>query len=536
MERTNQRDGTKDLQAEERPAKVIRIDDYVAELGARAMHLRARTEQVAPLAQGLILEALEELQNSQEELAVVDEEMRRQNAELVRARAETEAGLRHFRELFELAPDAYLVTDAQGVVREANVAAARILNIRPSFLIGKPLVGFVARQDCRHFRARLAELTAEPHGGRFAIRMRPRHGRPVFTADVSASAVRAAGGRGATIRWTVREAVTPAAREARQSRLVTDLLTLLGDARGGDDDEAIEWHTLVERAASGRRPPVTSRGPSLDLCDDGERCRVVVQADRVVLALSLLIDDALDGERESGRPGVVRVTVGREGASATVRIAAASSPPVDAVGQPVARRIVAAHGGTLTTSFDAALGFEARVALPLSGAVAAVSRHPVVPLEASHADLQRLRVLLVEDDDDSRELLVAILADAGAEVEEASNAADAVAVVSAWRPDVLVSDIGLPGRDGYDLLREVRALGEENGGAVPAIALTGFSELEDSRRAIAAGFQVHVGKPIDAALLTHAVANVAGMKIEGPRGAAHGAREQEARVPERGGE
>jgi PAS domain S-box-containing protein len=516
MERTNQRDGTGDLLAEERPATVIRIDDYVTELGARVTQLRARTAEVAPLAQGLLLEALEALQNGQEELAVVDEEMRRQHAELVRERVETEAALRHFRELFDLAPDAYVVTDAEGVVRDANVAAARIFNIRASFLIGKPLVGFVARQDGRHFRAMLLALTAEPFARRFALRVRPRQGRPVFAADVSASAVRAAGGRGATIRWIVREPVAPTAREARQSRLVTDLLTLLGDARDGDE-EAIEWHDLVERAASGRRPPVTSRGPSLDLCDDGERCRVVVQADRLVLALSLLIDDALDGEIESGRPGVVRITVGREGAWATVRITAASPPPVDAVGQPVARRIVTAHGGTLTTSFDAARAFEAKVALPLSGAVAAVSRHPVVSLESSHADLRSVRVLVVEDDDDSRELLAAVLAGAGAEVEEASNAADAVSLISAWRPDVLVSDIGLPGRDGYDLLREVRALGEDNGGAVPAIALTGFSELEDSRRAIAAGFQVHVGKPTDAALLTHAVANVAGMKIEGPR-------------------
>jgi CheY-like chemotaxis protein len=86
---------------------------------------------------------------------------------------------------------------------------------------------------------------------------------------------------------------------------------------------------------------------------------------------------------------------------------------------------------------------------------------------------------------------------------------EALLLVQSWRPDVLVSDLGLGGEDGVELIRRVRALPVSLGGLVPAIALTGRTAMEDARAALLAGFQVHVAKPIDSWLLTHAVANVA---------------------------
>jgi CheY-like chemotaxis protein len=133
--------------------------------------------------------------------------------------------------------------------------------------------------------------------------------------------------------------------------------------------------------------------------------------------------------------------------------------------------------------------------------------------EEALADLSGLRLVVVEDEGDAREMLAAALRECGAEVREAGSAREALALIAETRPDVLISDIGLPDHDGYDLMRKVRALGPEHGGAVPAIALTGYADLEDSHAALRAGYQVHVAKPIDVPLLAQAVANLAGMPV-----------------------
>ena len=134
--------------------------------------------------------------------------------------------------------------------------------------------------------------------------------------------------------------------------------------------------------------------------------------------------------------------------------------------------------------------------------------------EDGYADLTGLRVVVVEDDEDAREILVGILVMQGAECVGTGTAAEAVDLVASFHPDVLVSDIGLPDMDGFALLRCVRGLGADQGGLVPAIALTGYAALDDSRRALAAGYQVHVAKPVEASLLTQAVANIAGLAID----------------------
>jgi len=134
--------------------------------------------------------------------------------------------------------------------------------------------------------------------------------------------------------------------------------------------------------------------------------------------------------------------------------------------------------------------------------------------EGIFADLTGLRVVVVEDDADGREMLLQILSTQGAECVGVGTAEEGIRIVASFHPDVLVSDVGLPDMDGFALLRHVRRLSVEDGGHVPAIALTGYADLEDCRQALAAGYQVHVAKPVEAWLLTQAVANVAGVAID----------------------
>ena len=124
-------------------------------------------------------------------------------------------------------------------------------------------------------------------------------------------------------------------------------------------------------------------------------------------------------------------------------------------------------------------------------------------------------MLVVDDQADARDLIARVLEAAAAVVLSAASADEAIGLVETERPDVLVSDIGMPDVDGYELLRRVRALGPDRGGHVPAIALTAFARREDRTRALRAGFIVHVPKPIEASVLVATVAHVAG------RGHAH---------------
>jgi CheY-like chemotaxis protein len=101
-----------------------------------------------------------------------------------------------------------------------------------------------------------------------------------------------------------------------------------------------------------------------------------------------------------------------------------------------------------------------------------------------------------------------IFRDRGAEVREASSAAEALHALDEFRPAVLISDIGMPGTDGYELIRRVRLREDDHGGATPAIALTAFARSEDRVRALRAGYQLHLSKPVTPADLTAAVANL----------------------------
>jgi CheY-like chemotaxis protein len=124
------------------------------------------------------------------------------------------------------------------------------------------------------------------------------------------------------------------------------------------------------------------------------------------------------------------------------------------------------------------------------------------------SSLAGLRVLLVDDETDGRELVRIMLEQNGVQVKAAASADEALQTFAEWKPDVLVSDIGMPEEDGYSLIRKVRALPREQGGNVPAAALTGYVGQEDYVKALSAGYHSHIKKPVELDELIAVVASL----------------------------
>jgi signal transduction histidine kinase len=194
------------------------------------------------------------------------------------------------------------------------------------------------------------------------------------------------------------------------------------------------------------------------------------------------------------------------------------------LGLAIARQLVHAHGGQITAqsdgegmgaSFTIRLPARAVTSLPPEGArVTAPGDAPEVV--ADEIRLDGLHVLVVDDEEDARSLLECLLAQKGAIVASASSAEEATRLLGRHRTDVIVSDIGMPGVDGYTLIRKIRALPHDRGGRTPAIALTAYARSEDRERAFSAGFQAHLSKPIDAGRLLALIANLAGISLGSP--------------------
>jgi CheY-like chemotaxis protein len=125
-----------------------------------------------------------------------------------------------------------------------------------------------------------------------------------------------------------------------------------------------------------------------------------------------------------------------------------------------------------------------------------------------------LQLLVVDDDDDTREFLIALLEEEGAMVRSASSVAEALAALESSWPDVLLSDIGMPGADGYELIARVREMEVLRGGMMPAIALTAYARESERQQALEAGFQMHLSKPVEVTQLIAGIANLAGMLVD----------------------
>ncbi|MEO8433405.1 MAG: ATP-binding protein [Pyrinomonadaceae bacterium] len=186
------------------------------------------------------------------------------------------------------------------------------------------------------------------------------------------------------------------------------------------------------------------------------------------------------------------------------------------LGLSIVRQLVELHGGTVTAeSPGIGEGTTFKVVLPVRSANYEASEDKPVPATAGKTStepqpsLNGLRVLVVDDEADARELVVAVLTGREAEVVSVGSASEALEELERQRFDVLVSDIGMPHMDGYSLISKVRELPEESGGRIPAAALTAYAGIEARRRVLLAGYQTHIAKPIEPRNLTTVVASLA---------------------------
>ncbi len=188
------------------------------------------------------------------------------------------------------------------------------------------------------------------------------------------------------------------------------------------------------------------------------------------------------------------------------------------LGLAIVRHLVELHGGTVTAqSQGIGEGATFIVNLPMKAVEVEINQsEQLLPILRTDevADnhiptLEGLRVLVVDDEADTRELLITMLGEYGAEVIAVASVAEALDTLTHFRPDVLVSDIGMPEEDGYTLIRRVRSLPQKQGGSTPAVALTAHARAEDRTKALLAGFQLHVPKPVNPTELVVVVANLA---------------------------
>ncbi len=187
------------------------------------------------------------------------------------------------------------------------------------------------------------------------------------------------------------------------------------------------------------------------------------------------------------------------------------------LGLSIVRHLVELHGGTVQAeSPGAGLGATFVVKLPLVPVYQkddpAERVHPAaretLPAYDCPERLDGLKVLVVDDEFDTRQLLRAGIGQCGAEVLTASTVREALEAIEGERPDLLISDIGMPGEDGYELIKQVRALPAGRGGKMPAIALTAYARTEDRLRALRAGYQMHISKPVELAELVTVMASL----------------------------
>jgi PAS domain S-box-containing protein len=602
---------------------VPHFTDAVRSFSAAVINAKARTEHLARPAAAdvqqadVLREALEELRVHQEELAVADEEMRAQIDELAHANARVHAERDRYHELFELAPDAYFVTDRVGAIRDGNGRAAATVNLDPKFLPGKPLAALIDAADTRAFRDSLSALrTAETV--ELVVRFVPRGGEPTWHSlkgtniehgnavlwsarnihkDREASAVLVSANDDLAARVAARTAELERANRdkdevlARERRLRVQLeeehaakdrfLAVLSHDLRAPLNAVLGWTQLLRRekldqVARDRALATVERNARAqlrlveELLDISRIAADKVQLERVPIDLAELVQPAVDAvaieAQERGiavrvvRPpsaerlivagdrrrlgqvmtnlvsnamkftpagGAITLTLERHDSRARVSvedtgrgIAPELLPHVfDAfrqasdyttaheglgLGLYIVRQAVEMLGGTVVAE-SAGVGRGARFVVDLPAIQGSTAAAPSIATLPSSGRLEGVRVLVVDDEEDARELMATILRQRGAIVTAAGDVESALHAFETSQPDVVVSDVAMPGRGGLDLVRVLRAKGT----SATLVAVSGFVSADEVEAALDAGFDLHVSKPVEPGELIEAVGDAA---------------------------
>ncbi|HEX2163683.1 MAG TPA: response regulator [Thermoanaerobaculia bacterium] len=337
-------------------------------------------------------------------------------------------------------------------------------------------------------------------------------------------------------RDTVQRAAEVIERNSRaQAQLVSDLLDVSGIITGKTRLELgpVDVGAVVERVVESVLP--AAEGKRIELAVDvaPELPAIVADPARLQQVIWNLVANAV---KFTGEEGHVRVAARRDGDGIEVEVTD-DGPGIPAeflpfvferfrqrdssttrahgglgLGLAIVRHLVELHGGSVAAeSAGEGSGSSFRVRLPARLAAPAGGGEPAARAAAS---LAGVKVLVVEDEPDTRELCRVLLEAEGARVQLSASAESALAEVERFRPDVVLSDIGLPGEDGYSFLRRLRALPADRGGAVPAAAMTAYAGEADVDRARQVGYALHLAKPVTP---DHLIATVA----ELARAAAH---------------
>ena len=313
------------------------------------------------------------------------------------------------------------------------------------------------------------------------------------------------------------------------SRIITGKLQL--------DTKPVEIAPIIESAVDTLRPAATAKDISLTISLDNNNGYVIGDADRLQQIIWNLISNAIKFTSEKGKIEIsskrldsfLEISISdngigidedflpfiferfRQGDASTTRMHGGLG-----LGLAIVRHLVELHGGTVyAESGGNGKGAIFTVRLPVAQGEPILSdgelyfdEDEASEFSADASDLRGTRVLIVDDDKDTLEVMRIVLKKHGAKVRIAVSTADALEVFREWRPDVLISDLGMPVEDGYSLISKIRALPPDQGGAIPAAALTAYVSEKDRQKALSAGYQIHIPKPIDPLKIVAAIAEM----------------------------